>query len=235
MVVKKLKSFILLLGALGLLTEDETLTSAAFQELLPYQTEPRYVADITSLTAYLHQSVGNELQGQREICRNIHMLPNVADLWTILASYQASRVVHDAPRSSISQGLLVARCAEAAFDGLRQSDDSVSEQQQEMDMSPVISLISLGYLLAGNGSSSLTAAVKAVHCNPHSAASWSVLLAAALPSWSSSSSFKSQNQLSWLKKLIEHLRRRCDVTSYSRLAPWLGSYERRLISLLSQV
>lgn len=74
---------LLALGALGLLTDDETLTTAAFQELLPYQTEPRYVANISQLSSYQQLAVGNELQGQREIARNLHMLPNIAE-WVII-------------------------------------------------------------------------------------------------------------------------------------------------------
>lgn len=220
------------LGALGLLTEDETLTSAAFQELLPYQSEARYVADISSLAAYLHWSSGNALRGRREICRNVHMLPNVADVWALLASYQATVLVQsDRPKGF--DGLSVARCAEAALDALRQSDDSAAEQHgsfQPADLSQVIALISFGYLLAGNGPASRTAAARAVHCNPHSAASWSVLLAAVEPSWSQPSS-SSQQRISWLKKLIEHIRRYCDVTAYDRLGPWLNNYENFLATL----
>jgi len=191
------------------------------------------VADISCLTAYYHFSAGNALQGRIEIIRNIHMLPNEPELWTLLASYQASLVANQPAPIRPEDGLLVARCAETAFDALRQRDDSVAESKQpSTDVAQIISLIGLGYLLAGKSSSSLTAAVRSVHCNPHSAASWSVLLAAALPSWSSSGP-DSAHRLEWLKKLVEHLRRRCDVTAYSRLAPWLGSYDRRLISLLN--
>ena len=224
-----------------MLTEDEFLTSAAFVELerlepyeppypKPYPPNSRYAADISCLRAYLHFSAGNGSQGRIEIIRNIHMLPNKPELWTLLASHQAS-LAQQSTRPE--DGLLVARCAETAFDALRQRDDSVAESKESStDLAQIISLISFGYLLAGKSSSSLTAAVRAVHCNPHSAASWSVLLVAALPAWSSSAS-DSEKRLQWLKRLVEHLRRRCDVTAYSRLAPWLGSYDRRLISLLN--
>lgn len=225
---------LLALGALGLLTEDDTLTTAAFQELLPYQTEPRYVADISRLSSYQQSLLGNELQGQREIARNIHMLPNVPELWTLLASFKASVAVQ-ASHSRPSDGVQVARWAEIAFGARCQSDSAADHVFQTIDMSQVISLISLGYLLAGEDTTSLTTAQKAVHCNPHSAASWSVLLAAALPFWSGTGTVNDRIQrLGWLKKLIEHLRRKCDVTVYSRLTPWLGHYERRLVSLLSQ-
>ena len=224
---------LLALGALGLLTDDETLTTAAFQELLPYQTEPRYVADISRLSSYQQLASGNALQGQREIARNLHVLPNVADLWKLLASYQASIAVQTSS-SRPSEGLQVARWAEIAFDAQRQTDSAVDVVFQSIDFSQVISLISLGYLLAGQGSTSLIAAQKAVHCNPHSAASWSVLVASALPNWGESASNSDRMyRLSWLKRLIEHMRRKCDVTSYSRLTAWLGHYERRLVSLLS--
>lgn len=223
---------LLALGALGLLTDDETLTSAAFQELLPYQSEPRYVTDISRLSSYQQLDAGNELQGQREIARNLHMLPNEAELWTLLASFKAT-VMLQASHPQQSDGLQVARWAEIAFDARRQSDSEVDHIFQPINLSQVISLISLGYLLAGQGATSLIAAQKAVHCNPHSAASWSVLLASALPSWGASSNEQIQ-RLGWLKKLIEHLRRKCDVTAYSRLTPWLGNYERRLITMLSQ-
>ena len=225
---------LLALGALGLLTDDETLTTAAFQELLPYQTDSRYVADISRLSSYQQSLIGNELQGQREIVRNIHMLPNVAELWTLLASFKASLTVQTTFHPQTSDGLQVARWAEIAFDARRQSDSAVDHVFQPIDLSQVISLISLGYLLARQGSASLIAAQKAVHCNPHSAASWSVLLAAALPSWGGSDDGDQLYRLGWLKKLIEHLRRKCDVTAYSRLTPWLGHYERRLVSILSK-
>ena len=154
-------------------------------------------------------------------------------LWALLASYKASVAVQSSqPRKT--DGLQVARWAEIAFDARRQSDSAVDHVFQQIDLAQVISLISLGYLLAGQSTASLTTAQKAVHCNPHSAASWSVLLAAALPAWGGSGSDQI-HQLGWLKKLIEHLRRKCDVTAYSRLTPWLGHYERRLVSLLSQV
>ena len=154
-------------------------------------------------------------------------------MWALLASYKASVAVQSfQPRKT--DGLQVARWAEIAFDARRQSDSAVDHVFQQIDLAQVISLISLGYLLAGQSTASLTTAQKAVHCNPHSAASWSVLLAAALPAWGGSGSDQI-HQLGWLKKLIEHLRRKCDVTAYSRLTPWLGHYERRLVSLLSQV
>lgn len=53
---------LLALAGLGLLTEDETLTDAAFQEMLPYQTETCYVSDITFLTAFYHRSARNNIQ-----------------------------------------------------------------------------------------------------------------------------------------------------------------------------
>ena len=162
------------------------------------------------------------------------MLPNVAELWTLLASFKASLTIQTS-HSQSSDGLQVARWAEIAFDSRRRTDSAVDHVFLPIDLSQVISLISLGYLLAGQGSTSLVTAQKAVHCNPHSAASWSVLLAAALPSWGGSAACGDQlYRLGWLKKLIEHLRRKCDVTAYSRLTPWLGHYERRLVSILSK-
>lgn len=214
---------LLALAALGLLTEDETLTMAAFQELLPYQSESRYVTDISRLLAYQHWSTGSQIQGRREISRNIHMLPNEAELWTLMAQYQASL----AAQEDSNQGLLVARCAEIAFHARRNEQQSFDEQHifRPSELSQVISLISLGYLLSGMPTNSLIAAQKAVHCNPHSAASWSVLLCA-------SAQAHPHQRLGWLKKMIEHLRRRCDVTTFSRLGPWLSNYERRLVTML---
>jgi len=96
-----------------------------------------------------------------------------------------------------------------------------------------MSLIGIGYLSAGERRAGLTAAQKAVHCSPHSAASWSVLLAAAAASWTAADDADA-GRLLWLKRLIGHLRRHCDVATFSGLAPWLGGYERRLTGLLSQ-
>ena len=214
---------LLALAALGLIAEDETLTEAAFQELLPYQSESRYVTDISRLLAYKCSAAGSQMQGRREISRNIHMLPNEAELWTLMATYQASLTANDNCRD----GLLVARCAEIAFHARRNDQQNIDEQHifRPAELSQVISLISLGYLLSGNSKDSLIAAQKAVHCNPQSAVSWSVLLAA-------SAQAHPEERLGWLKKLIENLRRRCDVTAFSRLGPWLSNYERRLVSIL---
>lgn len=224
---------LLALCALGLLTNYETLTSAAIQELLPYQSEPRYVADVTTLLAFKELYGGNELQGRREVMRNLHLLPNVTDLWALLTSYMVN-VACAAERPHWYDGLLVARCAESTVFARRENESSTDLVFKPMDLSQIISLNSVGYLLAGQGGNSLIAAKKAVHCNPHSAASWSALLAAAVPYWATPATDDKLSRLGWLKKLIEHLRRHCDVTSYSRLAPWLGNYERRLISMLSQ-
>ena len=226
------------LAALGLLADDDTLTDAAFQEMLAYQTDPRYVDRIAFLRAFRHWSSGNSQEASRELCRHIHMLPNIPHLWVQLASFQAA-TVQESQSSPIHQpvdGLLVARCARIAAE-IGQHIDTTDEQQiQQIDLSKVTSLVAIGYLLAGQKKASLIAAQKAVHGNPQSAASWSVLLAAAVSSWTSETSQSSDldNQLLWLKQLIGHLRRRCDVAAFSGLAPWLGSYERRLTGLLSQ-
>lgn len=224
---------ILALCALGLLTADDTLTFAAIDAFQPYRTQPRYVADITTLLAFKEFSGGNELQGRREIMRNVHLLPNVTEMWAMLTSYLAN-VAAASERPRWFDGLLVARCAESTVFARREHESSADLVFKPMDLSQIISLNSVGYLLAGQGKNSLIAAQKAVHCNPHSAASWSALLSAAVPYWATTAVDDRLLRLTWLIKLIEHLRRRCDVTSYSRLATWLGNYERRLISMLSQ-
>jgi hypothetical protein len=228
----------LALAALGLLADDDTLTDAAFQEMLAYQTDPRYVDRIAFLRAFRHWSSGNSQEASRELCRHIHMLPNISNLWVQLASFQAA-TVQESQSGPIHQpvdGLLVARCARIAAETGQHIDTTDEQQIQQTDLSKVTSLVAIGYLLAGQKKASLIAAQKAVHGNPQSAASWSVLLAAAVSSWTSETSQSSDldNQLLWLKQLIGHLRRRCDVAAFSGLAPWLGSYERRLTGLLSQ-
>ena len=200
------------------------------QEMLPYQTEPCYVTDITFLTAFYHRSARNNVQARREICRNIHMLPNIPELWILLSSFQATLTVEDFPQRS-NDGLLVARCAQIAYES-RRIHGSHQNQDHHLfrlfDQSQVIGLVSLGYLLAAQVAKSLVAAQKAVHCNPQSAAAWSILLAAAAPSWTA------PQQTFWLKQLIQHLRRECDVATYTGLATWIGNYERRLTSILNQ-
>ena len=226
------------LAALGLLADDDTLTDAAFQEMLPYQTDPRYVDRIAFLRAFRHWSSGNSQEASRELCRHIHMLPNISHLWFQLASFQAAALQESqsSPTHQPVDGLLVARCAQIAAETGQHVDTSTTDEQhiQQIDVSKVTSLVAIGYLLAGQKKASLIAAQKAVHSNPQSAASWSVLLAAAVSSWTSETSQSSDNQILWLKQLIGHLRRRCDVAAFSGLAAWLGSYERRLTGLLSQ-
>ena len=200
--------------------------------MLPYQSEPRYVSNITLLSAFHHWSSGNSLQARREICRNIHMLPNLPELWVLLSSFQATMAVEDNVKKP-ADGLLVALCAEIAYATRCLNGSAEDRIFHRFDQSKVISLISLGYLLAGQVRSSLVAAQKAVHCNPHSAGPWSIILAAALPSWTSADGTHSSHKILWLKQLIQHLRRECDVTDYTGLAAWLGNYERRLASMLS--
>ena len=166
-------------------------------------------------------------QARYEIMRNIHMLPNVAELWILLSTFQATLTVEEYPKRP-ADGLLVARTAEIAHESRRINGSNQDHLFRMFDQSKLISLISLGYLLAGQLRSSLVAAQKAVHCNPQSAASWSILLAAAVPSWTSS------DGALWLKQLIQHLRRQCDVATYTGLAAWLGNYDRRLTSILNQ-
>ena len=166
------------------------------------------------------------------------MLPNISHLWFQLASFQAAALQESqsSPTHQPVDGLLVARCAQIAAETGQHVDTSTTDEQhiQQIDVSKVTSLVAIGYLLAGQKKASLIAAQKAVHSNPQSAASWSVLLAAAVSSWTSETSQPSDNQILWLKQLIGHLRRRCDVAAFSGLAAWLGSYERRLTGLLSQ-
>ena len=115
------------------------------------------------------------------------MLPDQAELWTLLATFKATVDVQVSHHSQ-ADGLLVARWTEITFDARRQTDSAADQIFQPVNLSQVISLISLGYLLTADGKASLTATQKAVHCNPHSAAPWSVLFASALPAWSAESS-----------------------------------------------
>ena len=104
------------------------------KEMLPYELEPRYGADVVFQRAFRCWSAGDGVRrAGRELCRHIHVMPQAARPWAQLAALHAAGAVHQgvhrggAPAApTAADGLLVARCARIALEARRRHDTAAA-------------------------------------------------------------------------------------------------------------
>ncbi|XP_046996555.1 tetratricopeptide repeat protein 37 [Schistocerca americana] len=199
------------LCALGMLNEDLNLTEVVLKELVSYDDDPNYVMHIAVFRAYMHFIQRRTVESKRSLSGAVHRHPGEASLWLSLALM----LLHLYPRCNPAGA---AQCAQVAL----------SLGRGSMDVSKVMSLVSLSHLLSGKAKASLSSSQKAVHMFPDIPENWVVLIASFLPWCILSSSCQS---LHWMKQLIGHVRRKMEASR--QMNKWLSSHERK-VTLLAE-
>ncbi|XP_067002861.1 tetratricopeptide repeat protein 37 [Anabrus simplex] len=201
--------------ALGMLHGDLNLSEMVLKELVPHKDNPQYITHIAVFKAYAHTLQNRSIEAIRSLCSTVHRHPGEASSWLALALLILNLYPNCQPSGA-------ARCAQLAM----------SLGRGTMDVSKVMSLVSLSHLLAGKATPSLRSSQKAVHMFPDIPENWVVLIASFLPWCMAKHSVK---DVLHLKDLIGHVRRKMDPTKVTRqMAKWLSSHERRVAILAEE-
>ncbi|XP_063225938.1 superkiller complex protein 3 [Bacillus rossius redtenbacheri] len=200
--------------ALGMLHGDLNLSELTLKELLQYKDNPEFVAHIAVFKAYIYflQDQSRKVESIRSFNNTVHRHPGIPSLWLSLALLL---LLLEPSKKAEAAG----RCAQVAMVGGRST----------MDVTKVMSLVSLSHLLSGKATASLRSSQKAVHMFPDIPENWVVLIASFLPYCVHSHS--AQSTL-WLKQLISHVRRKLE--SSRQTAKWLSNYERKVTMLADE-
>nr|CAD7589451.1 unnamed protein product [Timema genevievae] len=198
--------------ALGMLHSDLNLSELTFKELLPYKDEPEFVNHIAVFRAYLFflQDQSRSVEAVHSLSNTVHRHPGIPELWLSLALLL---LLLDPTNKAAAAG----KCAQRAMVLGRSS----------MDVTKVMSLVSLSHLLSGKATASLCSSQKAVHMFPDIPENWVVLVASFLP-WCIHR--RSSAVATWLKQLISHVRRKLE--SSRQMGKWLSNHERKVTILV---
>ncbi|KAG8237939.1 hypothetical protein J437_LFUL017313 [Ladona fulva] len=200
------------MSALGILSQDVDLTEQMLKKLAPYKDNEAYVNDIATFHAYTFFMQGQYMKSLRHLSGRIHCYPNLPTLWLSLALL----LLHTHSAEPKQEVLSVATCAQVAL----------LLGQSMMNVSKIMSFVSLSHLLSGKTKESLRSALKAVHLYPDVPENWIVLIASYLPHCMGNQSAKG---MSWLKLIIGHVRRRLEASR--PMMRWLSNYERMVTQL----
>ncbi|PNF23763.1 hypothetical protein B7P43_G16832 [Cryptotermes secundus] len=192
--------------SLGMLHSDLTLAELALKELIPYRDSPEYVSHIAVFKAYTHFLQGRSAEAIRALSSTVHRHPGEPSLWLALALLLLHLYSECKPSGA-------ARCAQAAM----------ALGRNMIDVSKVMSLVSLSHLLSGNAVESLRTSQKAVHMFPDIPDNWVVLIASFMPKCIHQHSLE---DALWLKRLISHVRRKLNASR--QMSQWLSNHERKV-------
>lgn len=192
--------------SLGMLHSDITLTELALKELMPHKDSPEYVSHIANFRAYTHFLQGHSSEAVRALSSMVHRHPGDPSLWLALALLLLHLYSECKPKGA-------ARCAQVAM----------ALGRSMMDVSKMMSLVSLSHLLSGNALESLRSSQKAVHLFPDIPENWVVLIASCMPRCIQK---HFSEEALWLKRLISHVRRKLDATR--QMSQWLSHNERKV-------
>ncbi|GLH08653.1 Tetratricopeptide repeat protein 37 [Gryllus bimaculatus] len=198
--------------SLGIIHGDLHLSEMVLKELIPYQNDSDYVTHIAVFKAYIHYLQNRSKEAVRCLSSPTHTYPGQASLWLALALLLLN-MYPKCPNPSSA-----AVCAQVAL----------YLGRSNMDVSKVMSLVSLGHLFSEKAIPSLRSSQKAVHMFPHIPENWVVVIASYLP-WCIY--YRSSSDALWLKQLIGHVRRKMDATR--QMGKWLSRYEHK-VTLLSE-
>ncbi|CAG2059469.1 unnamed protein product [Timema podura] len=195
-----------------MLHSDLNLSELTFKELLPYKDEPEFVNHIAVFRAYLFflQDQSRSVEAVHSLSNTVHRHPGIPELWLSLALLL---LLLDPTNKAAAAG----KCAQRAMVLGRSS----------MDVTKVMSLVSLSHLLSGKATASLCSSQKAVHMFPDIPENWVVLVASFLP-WCIHR--RSSAVAIWLKQLISHVRRKLE--SSRQMGKWLSNHERKVTILV---
>ncbi|XP_069681678.1 tetratricopeptide repeat protein 37 [Periplaneta americana] len=196
--------------SLGMLHTDLTLSELALKELAPHRDNPAHVGHIAVFKAYTHFLQGRSTEAVRALSSTVHRHPGQPSLWLALALLLLHLYSKRKPSGA-------ARCAQVAM----------ALGRSTMDVSKVMSLVSLSHLLASKAKDSLRSSQKAVHMFPDIPENWVVLIASFMP-WCMHQ--RSSSDTAWLKRLISHVRRKLDASR--EMNKWLSNHERKVALLV---
>ncbi|XP_071441528.1 superkiller complex protein 3 [Hetaerina americana] len=203
------------LCALGILTQDMDLTEKMLIKLDPYKDNGAFTSDIAMFHSYSFFTQGQYLKSIRHLSGRIHCYPNLPTLWLLLALL----LLHTHRAQPRNEVMSVATCAHIAM----------TLGQSMMNISKVMSLVSLSHLLSEKANEGLRSAQKAVHLFPDVPENWIVLIASYLPHCIAN---KSAKGMSWLKLIIGHVRRRLEASR--PMVKWLSNYERMVTQMYEE-
>nr|CAD7458188.1 unnamed protein product [Timema tahoe] len=150
------------------------------------------------------------VEAVRSLSNTVHRHPGIPELWLSLALLL---LLLDPTNKAAAAG----KCAQRAMVLGRSS----------MDVTKVMSLVSLSHLLSGKATASLCSSQKAVHMFPDIPENWVVLVASFMP-WCIHR--RSSAVATWLKQLISHVRRKLE--SSRQMGKWLSNHERKVTILV---
>ncbi|KAL0279062.1 UNVERIFIED_CONTAM: hypothetical protein PYX00_000699 [Menopon gallinae] len=199
--------------ALGMLHSDLLFSELSLKELSQYKDEPKYLNHIAVFESYTYLFKGEKEKAIRAISKAIHRHPTQPSLWLSLSLL----LLHLYP-SFDSQS--AANCAEV----------TIQIGRSEIDVSKIMSLVSLSNLLSDKGLKSLRSSQKAVHMFPHETENWVVLVASVL---SKCLQQESSREVNWLKKTIAYIRRKLEASK--AMTQWLSNNERKVTLMADEL
>ena len=155
---------ILRLSALGIKSGNDALVKAAVNEMKPYEDDPKHMADITTLKAMM-LSKNDSKSGIKEIARQIHRFPQVADLWRAMAIHILTQATENRVAKLLSAAAV---CAQKYFEAAVRGGLRGSCETLEMT---VLALL----LASGNEKKCQHMAAKYVHQYPNKTLGWNLL------------------------------------------------------------
>ncbi|XP_008195456.1 superkiller complex protein 3 [Tribolium castaneum] len=147
------------ISSLGLLHDDFNLTDLVLSELkkiISRSCGPHFAV----LASYFHLLQGKNKQSVCEVSKIVFMYPDQAPVWATLSSVLI-RVGKDAKAA--------ANCAQIAMKLGQATNTNVTK---------ILCLVALSFLIVGDTAKALLMAQKAIHCYPNLAEGWAVFIAA---------------------------------------------------------
>ncbi|CAL4073857.1 unnamed protein product, partial [Meganyctiphanes norvegica] len=159
---------LLALAALGLISEDATLTGAALAELLPHENNKDYLHHIAFLKAAQAAIKGNFQESRLILSRTLHLHPESASLWRSLSRQLLTSGTSIKSLNASSQAAAAAtKLSQAAGENKYLAQDAITGVMSKLE----------GYQNPKR-SGSLLAAQRAVLLCPGSPEAWATLIAA---------------------------------------------------------
>ncbi|XP_042221418.1 tetratricopeptide repeat protein 37-like [Homarus americanus] len=168
---------LLALAALGLISGDAVLTSAALAELAPYEHHKDYLHHVAFIKAAEATARGNTKEAKSILSRTIHQHPSSAPLWRSLARHLLTTTTSTSKKIS-GQCSAAAMCAAAATKLSQAAGEHKTITQDAV--TSVMATLGLEVSIQRNSKNktSLKQAQRAVLMCPGSPEAWAMLVAA---------------------------------------------------------
>ncbi|XP_045595970.2 superkiller complex protein 3 [Procambarus clarkii] len=172
---------LLALAALGLISGDAVLTSAAMAELKPYEHHKDHLHHVAFLRAAGATARGNTKEAKSILSRTVHQHPSSAPLWRSLARHLLTTSSTSSKNAS-GQCRAAATCASAATKLAQTAGENTTIAQDAV--TSVMATLGFDASIRRNSQNktSLRQAQRAVLMCPGSPEAWAMLMAAQLVS-----------------------------------------------------